>query len=102
MMPAHNAGTDNKISCTVHGEGRLVATCQHIVQQFNDKIPSGANWNYFEDEDSFEVFCDKCNEMLCNVKGPIPESVKQKMGHAIICEQCIDQVLALNSTTRSN
>jgi predicted dithiol-disulfide oxidoreductase (DUF899 family) len=99
-----DSGSSSKltVNCALHGKKRIAAVCDHVVLQLRDKIPRGANWKYFRDEDDFEVFCDSCSELIAKFDGSLPDEIKSQVGLQIICEACMDEVLMLNDQTRLN
>ena len=90
------------VTCTVHGKQRPAYVCCHILLQLRDRVPRGAIWSYNVEDESFTMYCNEC-ELLVAGDGPeISDEHASQMDVRLICESCMDVVIALNGKTRLN
>jgi hypothetical protein len=50
------------IKCEVHGEQRRAIVCEHIIEEFKDKMPRGFVWRR-DDAGEYEALCTACSRM---------------------------------------
>jgi hypothetical protein len=90
------------VSCSEHGKRRPAYVCQHLLSELKDGQPRGVTWQYFQEDESFEAFCDACIKMLDDAGEERTDVQEVILGCTLICEMCLDKVLKLNGQTRYN